>query len=289
MVKNSAGSIYVPNIGSGTSDTALRTAFATDSVASVNIVSGSTSGIQYTEGATGGPGDGTMAMVKDSAGSIYSLRVGSGVSDIALRVVQATDSIGSVSIVSSPNGLTVDQLSGSAWSTSATIVGSTGTTAVVGTVAADVADDGSAPILTGGIARTANPVVVAAGDRVSATFDVVGRQVMQPYQVRGLVQTAFLALANGTETNLLAGSAGVFHDLAYIVAANTSNAVVDLNVRCGTDYGVVLALTVPADSTAGIAPAVPLPQDIAGQPWTVDMDDITGTTVNVSALFIKNV
>ena len=173
------------------------------------------------------------------------------------------------------SSLLVNQVSGSAWSTE-------------GSIAHDAVDSGN-PVKIGGIARQANPTPVAALDRTDATFDDVGRQVMVPYQVRDLIQTAYVALANGTETNLLAGIASTYLDLAWIMAANTSDAAIDIDVRCGTGYGVLLSLTVPADATAGIAPAVPIPQDNTGQPWTVDIGDLTGTTVNISALFIKNV
>ena len=60
-----------------------------------------------------------------------------------------------------------------------------------------------------GVARQTNPAAVADAAVVTASFDDLGRQVITPYQVRDLVSTAFVALANGTETTLLAaGGAG---------------------------------------------------------------------------------
>ncbi|OGT23551.1 MAG: hypothetical protein A2W47_04560 [Gammaproteobacteria bacterium RIFCSPHIGHO2_12_38_15] len=206
------------------------------------------------------PGGGRRPVQVDDNGNL-SIDLVSGVSVSA--VVDAT------------NPLQVHQVSGSAWSTE-------------GSIAHDAADSGN-PVKIGGVARTTNPTAVANADRVNASYDDLGRQVITPYQVRDLIQTAYVALANGTETNLLAGIASTYLDLAWIMAANTSDAAIDIDVRCGTGYGVLLSLTVPADATAGIAPAVPIPQDNTGQPWTVDIGDLTGTTVNISALFIKNV
>lgn len=140
-----------------------------------------------------------------------------------------------------------------------------------------------------GLARQTNPTAVANAAAVISSFDDLGRQVMTPYQVRDLVITAYVALANGTETALLEGAASTLHDLVHVICANTSDATVDLDFRSGTVGSVVFSLTVPADATAGFVPAVPLPQTEAAQAWTVDMADVTGTTVNISALFIKNV
>lgn len=99
MARDSAGSVYAARIGSGTSETALRTTFATDAIASVNIVSGSSSGTQYADGATASAPTGTLAMgdTGEESGNIFALAVGSGVlSSAVLRVVQAVNSVSSV-------------------------------------------------------------------------------------------------------------------------------------------------------------------------------------------------
>src|SRR3990167_194515 len=114
------------------------------------------------------------------------------------------------------------------------ISGGLTSTIVVGPTVADAADDGSAPLKTGGIARQANPTAVAANDMVTSTHDDVGRQVFRPLQVSDLIQTAYVSVANGTETALLAGSASTFHDLIYVMMANSSDAAVTVDVRSGT-------------------------------------------------------
>ena len=221
---------------------------------------------QYQEADTASLITGLALLAEGASDTLYPLQVGSGVADMALRVVNATDV-----------------------STSVNVTGFTSSVATVGDVVADAADTGEAPVKTGGIARTANPTAVADGDRVSSSYDDLGRQVITPYQVRDLVVTAFLALATGTETAVLAGAASTLRDLVHVVCANQSDAAVDIDFRFGTGGSIVFSLTVPADATAGFVPAVPVPMSEVAQALTADMADISGTTVNISALFINNV
>lgn len=226
------------------------------------------------------------------SGAIWSTNVTNTVAvsatDLDIRdLANATDSVSAY------------QVSGHQWSTSASqagswsvsLSGSLTSSVVVGPTPADTADDGNAPVQIGGIARTANPTAVAANDVVKATFDTVGRMVTTPYQIRGLIATAYVSVSTGIETTLLAGSSGVFHDCVMITFANQSSAAVDIDIRDATAGGVVASITIPADSTAGWAPAVPYPQNVAADTWTVDNtgSDVSNTTVNVTALFIKNV
>lgn len=169
------------------------------------------------------------------------------------------------------------------------VSGLTGSVVAVGAVASDEAGTDSAPLKVGGIARTANPTAVAGGDIVSASYDDIGRQLTRPVQVRDLMATAYISLSTGTETTLLAGSASTFHDLVYVMGANQSDVAVLVDFRCGTAGSVVLSLEIPASGTAGIACPVPLPMPEVAQSWTADMGDITGTTVDITALFSKEV
>lgn len=170
-----------------------------------------------------------------------------------------------------------------------TVSGSPTSVTAVGVTVADAADDGSAPVKGGGIARTANPTAVANGDIVTSTHDDVGRQIVRPLQVRDLMTTAYASVTNGTEATLLAGSASTFHDLLYVLCSNQSDAATYIDFRCGTAGSVVLNVEVPATGTAGVALPVPIPMPEAAQAWTYDMPDITGTTINISALFTKEV
>jgi hypothetical protein len=183
------------------------------------------------------------------------------------------------------------------------VTGSSGTTAVVGDVPSDLADNGSAPIKMGGIASITNPSTRQDGDRVAARFDKVGRQLVTPYQVRDLVRTAFVSITNGTETTLLASSAGKTFDLVWVSASTNSTWPVSgptssslqgsvfVDIRCTTAGNIVTSLTLPPSDRGNLTfnPVIPWPQDATGNNWTVDMNDITGTTANISAIFIENV
>lgn len=237
----------------------------------------------------------------DSSGAWEQVRTDSGVAVGALRVVHATDVGVSISatdldirdLVNATDSVSAYQVSGAIWSTevtnTVTVTGSLTSSVVVGDIPSDTADDGSAPVKVGGIARTTNPSAVADGDRVSATFDKLGRQVMKPLQVRGLIATAYATLTTGTETTLLSGSAGVYHDLIYVMGANNSDVAVSVDIRAVTAGNKVISLEIPANATSGVALPVPFPQDATGNNWTADMGDITGTTVSLSALFSKEI
>lgn len=169
------------------------------------------------------------------------------------------------------------------------VSGAGNSTVVVGPVASDVADAGAAPIKIGGIARQANPTAVAAGDMVSLTADDLGRPVTRPIQVRDLIKTAYVSVTSGTETTLRAGVAGAFLDCIMITGANNSDAAVSVDIRAVTAGNIVHTMRIPANSTAGWAPAVPWPQDATGNNWTVDGPDETGRTLTFSGLFSQEV
>lgn len=157
----------------------------------------------------------------------------------------------------------------------------------VGNVANDTADVGN-PIKIGLQARQTNPTAVADADRVNAMGDDVGRVVNWPYQVRDLSATAAATLSNGTAATLLAaGGAGVMHDLIHVSCANTSTAAATIQLL--QDGSVMKNIQVPASSTLSLDFTFPLPQASSNTIWSVDMEDITGTTLYVDALFIKNV
>ncbi len=148
--------------------------------------------------------------------------------------------------------------------------------------------DGGNPVKTGGVARTTNPTAVDDGDRVGASFDDVGRQLMLPVQVRDLLATASATLTSGTAASLLAGAgSGVFTDLIHATFANNSTATA--NIQLLQDGTVIKNIQVPAGNTFVFEPVRPIPAQTANTRWSVDMEDITGTTVFIDALFSKEV
>lgn len=138
--------------------------------------------------------------------------------------------------------------------------------------------------------RQANPAAVAS-DYVPLSADDLGRQITRPLQVRDLIATAYVSVATGTETTLLAaGGAGVFLDLIMLAASNNSTAATQLDIRAVTGGNIIHTMFLPPQTgPVGWSPPVPWPQDATNNNWTIDMPDQTGTTVYVSALFSKEV
>ena len=125
------------------------------------------------------------------------------------------------------------------------------------------------------------------GELVPVIVDDLGRQVFRPVQVRDLIRTAFATSTNITETSLLAGVAGEFHDPLWIVGSNSSDAAITLAFKATTGGSTQFSLRIPANSISTFAPSTPIPQDHSGSSWTVTnsaTDDST-TTYSVTANF----
>lgn len=223
--------------------------------------------------------------VKQMSGDVSSVIVNDTLK--ALDVVQVSGAVDSVIVNNVLVSLEQKQVSG--FADSVYIIGSSGTTVTVGDDVSDAADSGRAPVKVGGVARGTNPGKVSDGDRVSASMDLVGRQLMRPLQVRGLMATAYVQVSTGTETTLLAGVAGAYLDLVYILLSNNSDAAVSVDIRAVTAGNKQLTIQVPANGVAGVSLPVPILQDETGNNWTIDLPDITGTTISASALFTKEV
>lgn len=141
------------------------------------------------------------------------------------------------------------------------------------------------------LAQTSLPQVAAShGATVDVLADKYGRQVMLPYTFRDGIATAQASVTNGTPTVLHAGDAIAKMDLVFISMTNDSDAAV--SVVLSDDGTTVRTFTVPVTTTnSGTITydwPVPWPQGTVGGAWRVDMPDITGTTVTVDALFVKN-
>ena len=198
-----------------------------------------------------------------------------------LTVNQLSGSAWSSAVVSGATSLDVQQVSGSAWSIA------TGPTSL------DVQQVSGANWSSevSGVARTTNPTAVADTAAVKSSHDDLGRQVITPYQVRDLLTTAYVTTTTGVETTLGSAVAGVLLDCVQIVCSNESGAAVDVDFRAVTGGNVEFSLSVPANATSGFIPVVPWPQGNTGNNWTMDVSgsDVSNTTVNVAALFIRNV
>lgn len=241
---------------------------------------------------------GVSLEVKQVSGSVDSVIVNSGtLTGItnALEVKQVSGTTDSVSVVGSVSvnvGLTdtelrastldVKQVSGSV---NSVIVNSIGVSLETKQVSGF-----SDSIEVHGIARQTNPTAVADAAVVTASYDDLGRQLTRPIQVRDLISTARVQLTTGTEATLLAaGGAGVYYDLIYVMGANTSDAAIGVDFRSVTAGNIEFSLQIPANGTVGVATPVPIPQGNPNNNWTADMGDYTNTTINISALFSKEI
>jgi hypothetical protein len=279
-----------------TTNGVLRTVQMTDSVASVVVNSGTITAV------TGITNSIAAVMLDRDGNPLTTGPIGNGDQATALRVVHAGDATVSVNIQSGTVGTvtSLTNFNGNAISTNqgATSPGtlrvviagdSSSSTSTAGDVASGTADSGN-PVKIGAVAHTANPTAVTDGQRVNASADKLGRLLSRPVQVRDLILTAYATVSTGTEATLLTAAVGTFADLIMITATNQSTVATQLDIRAVSGGNIIHTMFLPAQNgPVGWSLSVPWPQDATGNAWTVDLPDITGTTVNVSALFSKEI
>lgn len=112
------------------------------------------------------------------------------------------------------------------------------------------------------------------------------REVINMYEVRSGIYTAAASLAGSQVTSLIPGDADYFLDLVEIMMSNNSTVAVGVNLK--NDGSVVRNFQIPAGATIQVDFECPLTQWVKNTPWTLQMDDVTGTTVTVGATVIKN-
>ena len=135
-----------------------------------------------------------------------------------------------------------------------------------------------------GLARTTGQIPVGQGDSVDMAMDPLGRQLIR-FQVRDLIQTASASLTGGTKTVLATGSAGEYLDLYQITLSNNSDAAVVVSL---TDESTdIMNYTVGAAGRVNEYYQIPIKQSASGVGWYVDIPDISGTTVTITAAFSR--
>lgn len=159
---------------------------------------------------------------------------------------------------------------------------------VVGAVAHDGADSGN-PIKIGGKARQTNPTAVADADRVDATFDDIGRQVVVMGQVRDLITDATTTIASSSsETTILAAAASTFHDLTLLVLTNATATAVSCTIKDGTGGTTRMIVDLAANGGAVIPFPRPLKAAANNTNWTCTLSS-AAVTVHIYAQAEKNV
>lgn len=138
-----------------------------------------------------------------------------------------------------------------------------------------------------GIARQTNRTPLNNGANIEPSYDDLGRQLTRPYQVRDLIATAYASLTTGTKTVLRAGVSESYLDLMQISCYNNSDAATVVTL---TDESTTIrTIPVPANNVTHINYQIPLKQSATGVAWYVDLPDITGTTIEVTAEFAQEV
>jgi hypothetical protein len=154
---------------------------------------------------------------------------------------------------------------------------------------ANAATDAGYPVKIGGLAKTTNPTAVSDGQRVNATFDKQGKQVVVGAirQLKGVQNTSITA---STETTVLtAGAAGVFQDLYGLTLTNSSATVALVTIKDATAGTTRFVFEVPANDTRGFMLPVDsaVPQATAANNWTATVSPAT-TTLYVTCLYVSN-
>jgi len=242
-----------------------------------------------------------LANATDSISAYQVSGASWSVSVLGTVPVSATD-LDIRDLVNATDSVSAYQVSGAAWSVVANAnsgvdIGDVDVTSIIpGTGATNLgkAEDAvhasaDVGVMALSVRNSTNTTFAADGDYAPIATDGIGRPITRPVQTRGLLQTAYVSITNGTETTLFAGAAGIYFDLVYVMATNNSDVAVTVDLRSATGGGIQTSVRVPANGTAGVSLAVPIPQDAAADTWTVDMPDITGTTVTLGALFSREV
>jgi hypothetical protein len=157
-------------------------------------------------------------------------------------------------------------------------ISSTGATAqqVQGNIANDSPDVGN-PFKIGGVGRTTLQTAVTDGDRVDATFDKMGRQVIT-YSLRERRVQGNATLSNTTETTVIpAGAAGIFRDLVFLMVSNGGNNKNRIAIRDSVGGAVVFYVNLASSGGGAVVPLlIWLPQTTASNAWTVQLDNTPG-------------
>ncbi len=155
---------------------------------------------------------------------------------------------------------------------------------------ASAATDAGNPVKIGGQARTANPVAVANGQRVNATFDKLGKLIAvgAVRELKG--KTHVTITASTAETTIVAaGAAGVFNDVYGLILTNNGSAPMAVSIRDATAGTVFMVFQVPSRDTRGVMLPVDSAwvQAAAANNWTAACTP-NATSADITAFYVQN-
>lgn len=163
-----------------------------------------------------------------------------------------------------------------------------GNTTVVGNIAHDTADAG-APVKIGGQARTTNPTAVADADRVNATYDKLGKQIVVG-SIRDLKANQVTTItASTSETTIVTAVASTFLDLYGLIVTNTSATAVNVAIKDATAGTTRLNIAVPAGETRGfmLPEGGAIKQNATNNNWTATVSASVSSII-ITALTVAN-
>lgn len=115
--------------------------------------------------------------------------------------------------------------------------------------------------------------------------DNSGAQVMAFHEVRSALVSANASVSTGSAATLIAGDASSFLDIVEMTISHNSTlagAVIDI-----INDGTIVRTVALAAGTTQLKFDAPLKQLTKGLPWVIDMNDITGSTVDVGATLVR--
>lgn len=248
----------------------------------VNIVSGSSSGTEYADGAARGTATGSLSMVDDGT-NIQSMRGdSSGRPQVNIEQINGVaPSMGNGASGTGVQRVTIANDSTGMLATLTTLTGSG--------IAHDGADSGN-PHKVGAYATNANRTRVANADRTDLIADLAGRLVVQLGHVREMrgKQTTTIS-ASTSETTIVTAAASTYKDLVALIISNTSTSTnTRIDFRDTTAGTVLFSLQAPANQTVGFSLAGhSIPQTTVNTNWTAQCGTST-TDIRILAIFENN-
>lgn len=146
------------------------------------------------------------------------------------------------------------------------------------------------PIGLGGLAATALPTAVAAGDMVRLIADPYGRLIVRSTPRDLLVHNKITLSSTTTETTALAaGAAGIYHDVYSVIVTNTSSTPTEVSFKDATSGTTRFKISAPANDTRGftISPDAAITQATAANNWTATCADSVAD-IEITILAVKN-
>lgn len=117
-----------------------------------------------------------------------------------------------------------------------------------------------------------------------------GIQVMKLFDVDNAIVTASASITTGTASTLISGDSDYCLDLIKIQGTTTSTVAMGttgFNIALINDGSTMINFPFGHTNYQNFDYFAPLKQNTKNTPWIVDMDDVTGATVNITAWFVK--